>query len=816
MGEPKDSDGPGDPPDPEEPSHKTLGARPSARSPGVRSPQPESAPEAASPPSSDSSERDPRVGTSFGKYRILRVLGRGGMGAVYEAEDSVIGRRVAIKFLPEDLLKAPAALKRFQGEAQAAGRLNHPHVVAIYDTVFDGTAPFIVMELLRPGSAASFIGKLGALHWAEATRIVADCANALEAAHQARLVHRDVKPDNILCSRNGDAKLVDFGLAKEVFHDSGTTQPGMQLGTPDFMSPEQVKLGTVDARSDIYSLGATYYALLAGEPPFSTGGSTQIMYAHVHDPLPDPRKKAAMPDACVDILRRATAKDPAERYQSAFDMLADLEHLLLDAPEIEPRFLVAESSSVTWGGEGSPGSATPPRSKPGSNRGSRSRTRQRSHTRLYAELGVLLAVIVGAAWLTISAQRPVEPSNQGSAIPPVAAGPPIPVGILHSMSGTMAFSERPVVDATLLAIREINEHGGVLGRRIDPVIADGRSDWPTFAKEAERLITNEKVVTLFGGWTSASRKSMRPVVERLDHLLMYPVQYEGLEDSLNIIYLGAAPNQQVIPATDWCVQKLKREKLFLVGSDYVFPRAANAIIRDEAKRLGATVVGEEYLLLGDTDVAGIIKKITASSPDMILNTINGDSNIAFFRALRAAGYTPAKLPTMSFSIGEGELQQMHGIELVGDYAAWNYFQSVDRAQNHAFEARFHAVYGADRVINDPMEAAYDGVHLWAQAVRAAGSTDVRAIRQAIKGQRYNAPGAEIRIDPSNNHTWKPFRVGRILSGNRFEVIADSKELIPPMPFPDLRTRTEWESMLDGLYEGWHGNWANPARPRFAK
>jgi urea transport system substrate-binding protein len=383
------------------------------------------------------------------------------------------------------------------------------------------------------------------------------------------------------------------------------------------------------------------------------------------------------------------------------------------------------------------------------------------------------------------------------------------------MSGTMAFSERPVVDATLMAIREINEKGGLLGRRIEPLIADGRSDWPTFAKEAERLITSEKVVTLFGGWTSASRKSMRPVVERHDHLLMYPVQYEGLEDSLNIIYLGAAPNQQVIPATAWCIQKLKRTRLFLVGSDYVFPRAANAIIRDEARRLGATVVGEEYLVLGDTDTAGLIKKIVAAQPDMILNTINGDSNISFFRALRAAGFTPDKLPTMSFSIGEGELSEMHGIELVGDYAAWNYFQSVERPQNRAFEARFHAIYGAERSINDPMEAAYDGIYLWAQAVRAAGSTDVRAIRQAIKGQRFDAPGAEIRIDPSNNHTWKPFRVGRIVAGNRFEVIADSKELIAPVPFPDLRTRTEWEAMLEGLFQTWHGNWANPAKPRFA-
>jgi urea transport system substrate-binding protein len=812
MAEPKDRGGTGDPSDGDA-SDKTLGERPAARASEIRPAKPEKkgGDDRDKPHASD----DPRINAKFGggRYRIIRVLGRGGMGSVYEAEDAVIGRRVAIKFLPVELLKTPAALKRFVGEAQAAGRLNHPHVVAIYDTVTEGDAPFIVMELLRQGSAAGYIGKLGALHWAEATRIAADCASALEAAHAAGLVHRDVKPDNILCSMGGVAKLVDFGLAKELVHDSGTTQPGMQLGTPDFMSPEQVKSGTVDARSDLYSLGATYYALLAGEPPFSTGGSTQIMYAHVHEALPDPRKKAAMPDRCVEILQKATAKDPAARYQSAAAMRIDLEQLLIEAPEIEPRFLVIDSS-VTWAGEGSPSpmplSLSPMRgSKPTSNRG-RTPAPRASRGRLFVVLGLLMAATLAVTgWLATRSSR-----DKGAALPGVAP-PPIPIGVIHSMSGTMAFSERPVVDATLLAIREINDSGGVLGRRIMPVIADGRSDWPTFAREAERLITTEKVVTLFGGWTSASRKSMRPVVERLDHLLMYPVQYEGLEDSLNIIYLGAAPNQQVIPATDWCVQKLKKKRIFLVGSDYVFPHSANAIIRDEAKRIGATIVGEEYLLLGDTDVSGVMKKLAAASPDIVLNTINGDSNISFFRALRAAGFTPDKLPTMSFSIGEGELSEMHGIELVGDYAAWNYFQSVARPENRAFEARFHAVYGAERPINDPMEAAYDGVYLWAQAVRAAGSTDVRAIRQALKGQKFDAPVAEIRIDPSNNHTWKPFRVGRIVAGNKFEVVEDGRELIEPVPFPDLRTRTEWEAMLEEMYQRWNGNWANPAKPHFA-
>src|SRR5262249_51211479 len=272
-------------------------------------------------------------------------------------------------------------------------------------------------------------------------------------------------------------------------------------------------------------------------------------------------------------------------------------------------------------------------------------------------------------------------------------GPPIKVGVLHSRTGTMAISERPVIDATLLAIEEVNEKGGVLGRPIEAVIEDGQSDNATFAARAEKLITQDKVATVFGCWTSASRKTVLPVFEKHDHLLFYPVQYEGLEQSPNVVYTGAAPNQQIIPALKWCLTFLKKRKFFLVGSDYVFPRAANAILRDQARALGADIVGEEYLVLGSSDVGDIVRKIGAARPDAILNTINGDSNTAFFRALRAAGVTPDRIPTISFSISEEELSGLSTKDLIGDYAAWNYFQSVERPQNQAFVKRFQDRYG---------------------------------------------------------------------------------------------------------------------------
>jgi len=385
---------------------------------------------------------------------------------------------------------------------------------------------------------------------------------------------------------------------------------------------------------------------------------------------------------------------------------------------------------------------------------------------------------------------------------------PIRVGVLHSLSGTMAISEKSVVDATVLAIEEINEAGGLLGRKIEPVVADGESDWPTFASEAERLITQEKVSAVFGCWTSASRKTVKPVFERHDLLLFYPVQYEGLERSPNIVYTGAAPNQQIIPAVEWCFENLGR-KFFLVGSDYVFPRTANTIIRDQLRSLHGEVLGEEYIPLGSIEVQDVVQKIVAAEPDVILNTINGDTNVAFFRELRAAGITPEKTPTMSFSIAEDELRGMELQTMVGDYACWNYFQSVDREENRRFVRRFQEKHGADRVTDDPMEAAYAAVNLWAQAVLEAGTDDVGEVRAAVANQRFEAPEGTVYVDPRNNHIWKTVRVGKVTEDGQFEIVWSSERPVRPDPYPGYRSRSKWKEFLDDLYDGWAESWANP-------
>lgn len=384
----------------------------------------------------------------------------------------------------------------------------------------------------------------------------------------------------------------------------------------------------------------------------------------------------------------------------------------------------------------------------------------------------------------------------------------IKVGVLHSLSGTMAISEKSVVDATLLAIEELNAQGGVLGKKIRPVVVDGRSDWPTFAHEAERLIVEEKVNVVFGCWTSASRKTVKPIFEKYNHLLFYPVQYEGLEQSPNIVYTGAAPNQQIIPAVKWAFDTLGK-RFFLVASDYVFPRSANAIMKEQLAALRAEVVGEEYVLLGSKEVKGVVDKIVQTKPAVILNTINGDTNVAFFAELRRAGITPDKIPTVSFSIAEDELRSMNVREMVGDYAAWNYFQSQPSPDNTEFVKRFKSKYGQERVTDDPMEAAYFGVHIWAQAVKSAGTAAVDEVRKAVPNQSYAAPEGLVYIDAENNHTWKSARVGKIGPDGQFTAVWDSQKAVRPVPFPIYRSKDEWQSFLDGLYNGWHGRWANP-------
>ena len=365
-----------------------------------------------------------------------------------------------------------------------------------------------------------------------------------------------------------------------------------------------------------------------------------------------------------------------------------------------------------------------------------------------------------------------------------------------------------MISGEVLALEEINSKGGFSGRRVEWIVADGRSDWPTYAREAQRLIDQEKVSVIFGCWTSASRKSVKPVVEQRSHLLIYPMAYEGLEQSPNIIYTGAAPNQQVIPALSWCHEILKSRKFFLVGSDYVWPHCVNEIAKDQIKAFGSQCVGESYILFGSSEVDATVAAIRKANPDVIISTVVGDSNRAFYERLHATGILPERIPVLSFSIAEDELRKLPLASMVGDYAAWNYFQSIGRQENQDFIRKFQKKYGAERVTSDAIVAAYNSVLLWAQAVNEAETDEVAKVIPAIRRQSLNAPEGIVTVDDETQHTWRPVYVGRIRGDGQFDVVWSSGKAVRPIPYPQSRLQSDWESFLEGLYRNW-GGWANP-------
>jgi len=345
----------------------------------------------------------------------------------------------------------------------------------------------------------------------------------------------------------------------------------------------------------------------------------------------------------------------------------------------------------------------------------------------------------------------------------------------------MAISEVTVKDAELLAIEEINATGGVLGKKINPVIEDGASDWPTFAEKAQKLISQNKVATVFGGWTSASRKAMLPVFERNKALLWYPVQYEGLESSPYIFYTGATTNQQIVPGLDYLREQGKRS-VFLVGSDYVFPRTANKIIKAYAAANGMSIVAEEYTPLGHTEYSTLVNKIVQAKPDAVFNTLNGDSNVAFFKQLKSAGVSPSAMPVLSVSVAEEETRGIGPDNIAGHPVAWNYYQTTEGPTNEKFVAAFKKKYGADKVTSDPMEAGYNAVYLWAAAVEKAGSLDVEAVKTAAGGVTLDAPEGKVTIDGDNQHVFKTARIGVVQPDGLIKEVWKSPGPIEPDPY----------------------------------
>ena len=392
----------------------------------------------------------------------------------------------------------------------------------------------------------------------------------------------------------------------------------------------------------------------------------------------------------------------------------------------------------------------------------------------------------------------------------VAQDCPIKVGVLHSLSGTMAISETTLKDTMEMLVAQQNEKGGVLGCQLEAVVVDPASDWPLFAEKARELLTVHNVDVIFGNWTSVSRKSVLPVIEELNGLLFYPVQYEGEESSKNVFYTGAAPNQQAIPATDYFLEELGVEKFALLGTDYVYPRTTNNILESylQQKGIPAEDIFVNYTPFGHSDWSKIVADVVALGADGkkvgVISTINGDANVGFYKELAAAGISADDIPVVAFSVGEEELSGLDTSNLVGHLAAWNYFMSADTPENAAFIEAWHAFIGDEaRVTNDPMEAHYIGFNMWVNAATAAGTTDVDAVREAMWGQEFPNLTGGMAVMGVDHHLSKPVLIGEIQADGQFDIISQTSE-VPGDAWTDFLPESavlvsDWKDLGCGMY-----------------
>jgi urea transport system substrate-binding protein len=393
---------------------------------------------------------------------------------------------------------------------------------------------------------------------------------------------------------------------------------------------------------------------------------------------------------------------------------------------------------------------------------------------------------------------------------PAHAADTIKIGILHSLSGTMAISETSLKDVALMTIDEINAKGGVMGKKLEAVVVDPASNWPLFAEKAKQLIVNDKVVAVFGCWTSVSRKSVLPVFKETNSLLFYPVQYEGEELEKNVFYTGAAPNQQAIPAVEYLMSKDGggAKRFVLLGTDYVYPRTTNKILRAflTSKGVKDSDIQELYTPFGHADyqtIVASIKKFAAGGKTAVISTINGDSNVPFYKELGNAGLKATDVPVVAFSVGEEELRGVDTKPLLGHLAAWNYFESVKNPVNSAFVKKWKAyaqakklANAASAVTNDPMEATYVGIHMWAQAVEKAHSTDTDKVIAAMGGQTFKAPsGYTLTMDATNHHLHKPVMIGEIKGDGQFSVVWKTKEPVRAQPWSPFIAGNERKQKL---------------------
>ncbi len=758
--------------------------------------------------------RSPDERGRFAGYRILGFLGGGGMGLVFEAEDPNLRRRVALKVLRNEMA-GPVVRVRLLREAQMAASLKDDHVVTIYQVGESAGRPYLVMELLRGESLEQRLKRERWLPVPEALDYARQIARGLRAAHSVGLVHRDIKPANIWLETPADGhgavrvKILDFGLAKPILDNAGLTQDGVAVGTPAYMAPEQLEARTVDARADIYALGVVLYRMIAGVPPFEAPSIPRLMAAILEQvPPPVSSVRVQVPRPVEELLDELLAKDPARRPPSA--------------KSVAERLLVIEDHlSLVAVGEPAPEAAQ-----------TAGQGRWRVGLGVWAGIVAIAAsVVIGLTVLWANLHRatgtakgprdevPVvtgdirSRKDPGEALTgrnpaPVTTVLPIKVGLLHSLTGPLSVMERPMVEAESLAIEEINEGGGLLGRPVEKVIEDGRSDEFVFAEGARRLIERDRVDVLVGCLSSASRKRVKDVCEQKGVLLFYPMIFEGLEQSPAVVYVGGGPNQQLLPMVRWAIGFFDppRRRFFLLGSESIFSRASQESFRGELRKHGLEPVGVRSLPLGQVSgFEAIVDEIRSNQADIVLDTLDLESDVMFFKTLGRFKIKAAELPVVSICLGEDQLRTLDHQLIAGHYSALNYFEAIDTPENARFLKRLRARHAVPSV-NASTESAYLSVLFWKHAVEKAGSLESAKVRAAVAGQELKAPEGLVRIEPANYYGARIARVGRMRDDGAFEIVYSSPRPMNTFVYPPPYDRAGWESFLSRLSESWGGRW----------
>ncbi|VTS07260.1 bifunctional serine/threonine-protein kinase/ABC transporter substrate-binding protein [Tuwongella immobilis] len=732
-------------------------------------------------------------------YRIKRVLGTGGMGIVLEAEDTHLRRLVAIKVIRPELATDLPIRQRFIREARAMAAIDHPNVISVYQVglfdLADGSKlPMFVMPLLQGETLEARLVRQEKLLPAEVVIIGWQIADALATIHERGTIHRDIKLANIwLCAPDAQVKLLDFGLAR-AYNDAMnlSTAAGTMLGTPLFMSPEQIQGKTLDNRSDLFSLGTVLYTTLTGDLPFDGDDLNELMTLIVqHNPTPPRDKVRGVPAELNDLIVSLLQKDPANRPQSAREVAQQLRKMIdkwglsLSGGQFSVKPLPTTGRVATLIGGG-----------------------------LSRREWILGA---GGAALGLGSlgfylwERNQRPTTIGPARP---VGEPIRVGLLFSQQGTTQPLEKPVSEMVTLLFEEINANGGLLGHPIEMISRDGASNERIFAREAERLLKDDRVQVIFGCWSSSSRRTVKPIIEANQSLLIYPSRHEGMERSNHILYTGPCPNQLLMPTIDWAMKSLKKRRFALLGSDFIYSHAAHAVLTDAIEARNGSVVFNDFLPLSAfADVNRLMTQLKQlrGTFDAILNTVTGTANINLYGALHSAGFTPTTTPVIAFGLDEQAITSLDPPDIAGHYVAGNYVSTLDSPLNLDLTKRYQARWGEGRAITDSMASAYAGVQLWLAAVKRAESADPTAVRRALSTTEFDGiDGPGIRLDEDMQHVWKYFRVSEITPDRKLKIVENTGKLIAPEVYPTSRSAKEWEEFLQARYQEWGGSWANRA------